>query len=112
MNNIIKINKNVLSIDKNIIKFNYDIRDIKMVDNQVIVLLSIPFDVDEPSNIYAVSVDCKIIWKVESLKPNGNNLPFENIFLNNGVLTATDFYGRRYFINTTNGMIERKDIVK
>lgn len=39
MNNIIKINKNVLSIDKNIIKFNYDIRDIKMVDNQVIVLL-------------------------------------------------------------------------
>lgn len=112
MNNIIKINKNELSIDKNTIKFNYDIRDIKIVDNQVIVLLSIPFNVDETSNIYAISLKCKIIWKVENLKPNGNNLPFENIFINNGVLTATDFYGRRYFINITNGMIERKDIVK
>ena len=51
MNTVIKINKNELSIDKNTIKFNYDIRDIKVVDNQVIILLSIPFGVDEISNI-------------------------------------------------------------
>ncbi len=112
MNEITKINKNELTIDKNTIKFRYDIRDTKIVDNQIIVLLSIPFNVDETSNIYAISLDCKIIWKVESRKPNENNLPFENIFLNNGVLTATDFYCRRYFINTSNGTIERKDSVK
>lgn len=112
MDNIIKINKNELRIDKNIIKFSYDIREIKIVDNQVIVLLSIPYNVDETSNIYAVSLDCKIIWKVENLNTNGNSLPFDNMFLSNGVLTATDFYGRRFFINTTNGRIERKDIVK
>lgn len=112
MNTVIKINKNELSIDKNTIKFNYDIRDIKVVDNQVIILLSIPFGVDETSNIYAISLDCKIIWKVENRKPNRRNLPFENIFLNNRILTATDFYGKRYFINITNGLIEKTDIVK
>lgn len=115
MNNVIKVNKNELSIDSKIIKFNYDIRDTKVDNNQVIVLLSIPFNVDEIDNIYAVSLDCKINWKVESLSiinPNGNNLAYENMFLNNDELTATDFYGRRYFINTTNGKISKKDIVK
>ena len=60
----------------------------------------------------AISLDCKIIWKVENRKPNRRNLPFENIFLNNRILTATDFYGKRYFINITNGLIEKTDIVK
>ncbi|NLK96353.1 MAG: hypothetical protein GX275_14400 [Clostridiales bacterium] len=115
MNNIIKVNGNELSIDSKIIKFNYDIRDTKLVNNQVIVLLSIPFNVNEIDNIYAVSLDGKINWKVESLSvinPDGNNLPYENMFLNNEELTATDFYGRRYFINTINGTIIKKDIVK
>ena len=83
-------------------KFGYDIRDIKVVDNQVIVLLSIPFHTNEIDNIYAVSLDCKINWRVESLNiisPDGDNLPYENLFFHNGELTATDFYGRRYFIN-------------
>ena len=42
-------------------KFGYDIRDIKVVDNQVIVLLSIPFHTNEIDNIYAVSLDVKSI---------------------------------------------------
>ena len=90
MNTIIKINENELRIDKNTIKFCYDIRDTKIVDNIVIVLLSIPVGVDEISNIYAISLKCKIIWKVENRKPNRRSLPFENIFLNNRILTATD----------------------
>ena len=53
-----------------------------MVDNQVIVLLSIPFHTNEIDNIYAVSLDCKINWRVESLNiisPDGDNLPYENL---------------------------------
>ena len=115
MNNIIKVNGSELSIDGKTIKFKYDIRDTKVVNNQVIVLLSIPFNDNELDNIYAVSLDAKINWRVESLNlinPNGNNLPYENMFLNNEELTATDFYGRRYFINIINGTIIKKDIVK
>ena len=115
MNNIIKVNGSELSIDGKTIKFKYDIRDTKVVNNQVIVLLSIPFNDNELDNIYAVSFDAKINWRLESLNlinPNGNNLPYENMFLNNEELTATDFYGRRYFINIINGTIIKKDIVK
>lgn len=112
MNTVMKVNKNELSIDKNTIKFNYDIRATRIFKEQIIVLLSIPFDVDETANIYAISWNCKILWRVEKREPNSCNLPFENIFLKDGLLTATDFYGRRYFINTANGSIERKDTVK
>ena len=37
MNNIIKVNGNELSIDSKTIKFKYDIRDTKVVNNQVIL---------------------------------------------------------------------------
>lgn len=94
MKHIIEFNRDELRIDKKIMKFGYDIRDIKVVDNQVIVLLSIPFHTNEIDNIYAVSLDCKINWRVESLNiisPDGDNLPYENLFFHNGELTATDF---------------------
>ena len=75
----------------------------------------IVFNDNEINNIYSVSLDAKINWRVESLNlvnSNENNLPYENMFLKNEELTATDFYGRRYFINTINGKIIKKDIVK
>ncbi|WP_040214613.1 hypothetical protein [Clostridium polynesiense] len=84
--NIIKINGKELNIDNKTIKFKYDIRDTKVVNNQVIVLLSIPFNDHEIDNIYSVSLDGKIKWRVESLNLinlNGENLPYENMFLNN-----------------------------
>ena len=37
MNKIIKVNGNELSIDSKTIKFKYDIRDTKVVNNQVIL---------------------------------------------------------------------------
>lgn len=115
MKHIITFIGNELRIDKKTMKFYYDIRDIKVGDNQVIVLLSIPLHSKEIDNIYAVSFDCKINWRVERLSivnPAGYNLPYENLFFNNRELTATDFYGRRYFINIMNGRIEKTDIVK
>ena len=114
MKHIIEFNRDELRIDKKIMKFGYDIRDIKVVDNQVIVLLSIPFHTNEIDNIYAVSLDCKINWRVESLNiisPDGDNLPYENLFFHNGELTATDFYGRRYFINLTNASLPLSSVL-
>ncbi len=115
MNDIIRVNGNELNVNGKIIKFDYEIRETKLVDSQVMVLLSIPFNVNEVDNIYAVSLEGKINWRVESLNlmdPNGNNMPYENMFLDKEALTATDFYGRRYFINIMDGTIIKKDIVK
>ena len=54
MKHIIEFNRDELRIDKKIMKFGYDIRDIKVVDNQVIVLLSIPFHTNEIDNICGI----------------------------------------------------------
>ena len=110
MNNVngIKIDKNKLSINGKVIKFNYDIREIKERSNQVIVLLSIPFNMTEIDNVYSVSLEGEINWRVESLNkinPSGNNMPYENMYLKKDELTVSDFYGRRYFIDITNGSI-------
>lgn len=115
MNNMITFNRNELCINRKTIMFDYDIRETIVDNNQVIVLLSIPFNVNEIDNIYAVSLECNINWKVESLNtinPSGFYFPYENIFLKDQELTATDFYGRRCYINTIDGTIIRKDVCK
>ena len=65
--NVIQVNKKELNINGKVIKFDYDIREIKEISNQVIVLLSIPFNVTEIDNVYSVSLEGEINWRVESL---------------------------------------------
>ncbi|URZ01287.1 hypothetical protein [Clostridium felsineum] len=79
------------------------------------VLLSIPFDKTEMDNLYAISKQGKVVWRVQRLNTvffNQNNLPYEQMNVNENFITATDFYARRYFINPLNGNIEKSDIVK
>ena len=39
-------------------------------------------------------------------------MPYENMYLTEKELTVSDFYGRRYFIDITNGSIIKKDTTK
>ena len=58
----------------------------------------------EIDNVYSVSLEGEINWRVESLNkinPSGNNMPYENMYLKEDELTVSDFYGRRYFIDIT-----------
>ncbi|URZ04130.1 hypothetical protein [Clostridium felsineum] len=115
MNEQIKINKNILIINNIDVRFDYNIRDVKLLGDLIIVLLSIPFDKTELDNLYAISKQGKVVWRVQGLNtvfPNQNNLPYEQMNVNENVITATDFYARRYFINPLNGNIEKSDIVK
>ncbi|URZ04109.1 hypothetical protein [Clostridium felsineum] len=97
------------------VRFDYNIRDVKLFGDLIIVLLSIPFDKTELDNLYAISKQGKVVWRVQGLNtvfPNQSNLPYEQMNVNENVITATDFYARRYFINPLNGNIEKSDIVK
>ncbi|KHD38183.1 hypothetical protein NL50_01355 [Clostridium acetobutylicum] len=115
MNEQIKINKNILIINNIYVEFDYNIRDAKLLGDLIIVLLSVPFDKTEFDNLYAISKQGKLVWRVQGLNtvfPNQNNLPYEQMSVNENVITATDFYARRYFINPLNGNINKSDIVK
>ncbi|MGP1434223.1 MAG: hypothetical protein ACTTHM_06030 [Peptoanaerobacter stomatis] len=115
MNEKIKTNKNILTVNNTEIIFDHDIRDVKIFRNLIIVLLSIPFNETELDNLYAISKHGEIVWRVQALDvvfPNQNNLPYEQINVNENEITATDFYARRYFINPLNGNIEKREIGK
>lgn len=111
----VKFDNDFLVIDKQKIRFSNNIRSIEELDDRIIVLLSIPQKDDEIDNIYAVSYEGNILWQVQSLKilfPDQLNLPYEQIVIDGDEIRATDFYGRRYFINARSGLIKKRDTVK
>ncbi len=109
-------NKKCLKIDNIKKEFTHTIEKIQVKDNKILVLLSIPQDDNETiDNIYAVSEKGDIIWRSESLEklyPNQINLPYEYMTVNHDEILATDFYGRRYFIDIKDGKIKKRDVVK
>ncbi|MBQ2644661.1 hypothetical protein IJG14_03705 [bacterium] len=112
----IQINGNTLTLNGKAIKFRHNIRQFKTIDNDVIVLLGIPNNDDTLDNIYCYGVNGIIKWQVQPIKeafPEMKQVfPFEQMSINNDEITATDFYGRRFFINKVNGNLIKKDIVK
>ena len=115
MNEQIKINDNILTINTIDIKFDHKIRDVKTCGDLIIVLLAIPFNETDLDNLYAVSKYGKIVWRVQRLNtvfPKQNNLPYEQMNIKEDEITVTDFYVRRYFINPLNGDIEKMEVGK
>lgn len=96
--------------------FEYEISRIEVLEDMILVLLTIPqSDNNAIDNIYAVSYEGKIIWRVESLKklyPDQLNLPYDYMTVDSGKAYAVDFYGRRYFFNIYDGKIIKRDVVK
>ena len=93
---------------------NYKIRtEIKTRMGRVI-LLAIPFSETMIDNIYLLSDDENIIWRVETNKIVPDKLPYENMSISKdkSKIYATDFYGRRSIIDIETGYIEYTDCVK
>ena len=64
----IRIKHNKLYINRTSVHFNYNIQEVIIMDSRVIVLLEIPMGVYETDNVYAVGLDGKIQWQVQSRK--------------------------------------------
>lgn len=112
----IKIDKNVLTLNDKTTEFSHEIRQFKTLGEDVIVLLSIPSNDNTLDNIYCYSATGDLKWQVQPLKEAFPELkqvfPFEQMSVIDGVISATDFYGRRFMINPADGKILSKDIVK
>ena len=107
--------KNSFEIGGRVVKFTYTVKDIIDLDNQIIVLLEIPYSDDEINNIYAYDKAGNKMWRVNTRFDDygiNKKLPFEIIRIIDGKLYATDFYGRRFQINLGNGQTISYDVVK
>jgi hypothetical protein len=115
VNNKVGFSMNILHINEFQTSFTHDIRKVCQNDGKVFVLLSIPYDDDTIDNIYATTLDCKILWRIQSIKEFYQNylpLPYVHMVLESNELRATDFCGRRVLINPDDGKIIKRDFVK
>lgn len=112
----IQIQDNILVLNGKKITFNHKIRQVKSVNGVVIVLLAIPSNDDTLDNIYCYNEKGIIKWQVQSIKDVFPELkrvyPFEQMQVFEDKIGASDFYGRRFFINIADGLIVGKDIVR
>lgn len=99
------------------IRFNLKIRTVLSVEKLVIVLLEVPYSDNKTlNNIHAFNLLGDEVWTVQPVPEKypklKNYLPFENLVYSNDKLSATDFMGRRFFIDTKDGSLSDMDIVK
>ncbi|AOA03996.1 hypothetical protein [Carnobacterium maltaromaticum] len=100
----IKINGKelILQNDKKIV-FNYQIKNVEMLNDRVVILLKTPFNNNAIDSIIAISLEGRLIWKIKN--PDYIKLPYEKMSIKNGIILATDFYGNQLCINSYNGNV-------
>ena len=113
----VKYRNKTLFVDNKQLNFDYEVGDAFCVDNNVVFLLKIPYDDETLKNIYCLSNECQFLWQVQSVLDAYPKLtielPFEGMVLNqDGIISAYDFYGRNFEIDSCNGKILDYSIVK
>lgn len=106
-------NNKELIINNFKVAFDYPIRDARQLDKNIIILLSIPYNDDTIDNLFLVNIQGEVVWRSQNLKelyPKEKLLPYEQMIINEQEIRVSDFYGRRYFINLSNGKIIKRDL--
>lgn len=107
--------KNTVYIDSMEVNFKYDILEIQEVGDKILVLLKIEPGCTEVDNLYCISNNGRILWRIESVDENyvGKlRFPYFGISVVDLKYSVVDFYGRRFFFDIDTGKIIGKDIVK
>ncbi|MFC6335079.1 hypothetical protein ACFP56_20805 [Paenibacillus septentrionalis] len=106
---------NELVVNQTKIVFDHNIRYVKEVDETLIVLLEIPNNVTYLNNVFGINEIGEIKWRIQSVSdvfPLKNPLPFENLMVKGTDVYVSDFYGRRFLFNTTNGKLLSSDVIR
>ena len=106
----IKFEGNKLSLPFNKVAFKQNIDKILEIKGRVVVLLDIPNDDDTIDNLFALDMNGKKLWRVQSLKDFNPEItqfsPYVGIsLLENGNVSATNYFGMSYEISINDGKI-------
>ena len=92
---ILKIHKNALYVNNELVKFQFEIDTVLVLDSQVIVLIKTPYDIDNNDNVYSVDFHGKITWQIESAKkrfPKLQYTPYVGLSYKNGVDDSANYF--------------------
>lgn len=107
--------ENELVVNQKKIVFDHNIRYVKEVDETLVVLLEIPNNVTYLNNVFGINGIGEIKWRIQSVSDVfsiKNQLPFENLMVKGIDVYVSDFYGRRFLLNTTTGKLLSSDVVR
>lgn len=110
-----KWNKKIMSFNERSISFKYDIKDVVCINELNLVLLDIPYGIDEICNVVAYNNDGVRVWKLPDCFDKfqiSKKLPFDYIRLIDGIVYVIDFYGRRFSLDPSTGEALSYDVVK
>ena len=117
MSEEITIEENKLVLPTKTIPFRYKIAHIIQTKLRIFVLLDVPDTAKSFENIYALSKSGDLVWVVQPLNlfnPKIKNFsPYVGMtLLENGNISATNFFGMNYEISVKNGKILSARMVK
>ena len=108
----ISINGNILNIGDTKITVKYPIKQVEGISGKYVVLLKIPrveLGTEELNNILCYDEKGEMCWRISDKLPpdiiSKEQIPYVAIQIVNGELYATDFWGRKFKVNTENGKL-------
>lgn len=116
----IKLNECNILINNKEIKLNYPVKMFEKIADLYIILLDIPTRIElgsvELNNIVCYDDKGEYIWSVDNKLPSQivskEQTPYVAIQVQDNILKATDFFGRRFHINFADGRLLKYEIVK
>lgn len=116
----IKLNKCSCIINNKEIKLKYPIKMFEKIDNLYIILLNIPTRIElgaeELNNIICYNDKDSFLWRIDNKLPNkivsSEQSPYVAIQIQDNILKATDFFGRRFHVNSADGQLLEYEIVR
>lgn len=116
----IKVNECDVVIDGKKISLEYPIKMVERMGDLYIILLSIPtrteLGLKELNNIICYNIRGQLIWRIDDKLPSqitsDEQTPYVAIQIQDNILKATDFFGRRFHINVEDGRLLEYEIVR
>lgn len=116
----IKLNECNITINNKEIILNYPVKMFEKIDDSYIILLNIPTRIElrseELNNVVCYDNKGEFIWRVDNKLPSQitskEQTPYIAIQVQDNILKATDFWGRRFHINAVDGRLLKYEIVK
>lgn len=108
----INVEKNILSLDNISVITKYPIKKVEKLNNKYVVLLKIPrveLGFEELNNILCFDENGNKCWQISNNMPSDiiskEQMPYVAIQVMDEKLYATDFWGRRFYVDIDTGRL-------
>jgi hypothetical protein len=94
------------------IEFPYEIDEVEKFENSLVVLLDIPMGIIFNENVFGVSAEGKVIWKIEKMSYVYDDSPFTGMGKEGNYVKLSNWGDIDLLVNPNTGEIVKKSFSK